>query len=180
MKAQRVIITGEIGAGKTTLCEQIVGLARLKGIQVCGLISPGVFEGGKKVAIKAVDLASNESRILARQRKNEARGPQTKRWAFLEETVRWGNHVLLESVPCELFVLDELGPIEFQRGEGWVQGLMVLDEGRYEMAVVVIRPHFLAQARDRWGGSEVVDLDFNDGKSRLAEQIIAPLWSDKS
>lgn len=74
------------------------------------------------MGINAVNLKNNETQLLAHLWEKETSGPKTKQWAFIEETILWGSEVLAHATPRDLLVLDELGPIEFERGEGWVQG----------------------------------------------------------
>lgn len=171
MKSQRVILTGEIGAGKTTFCSHIANMGRRDGLRVRGVISPGVFEEGQKVGITAVNLKNDQARPLAYLRKEETTGPKTKRWAFVEETIQWGNQVLARAAPCDMLVVDELGPIEFERGEGWVQGLRVIDGGAFQAAIIVIRPHLLDQASARWPTASRVELTPDVDLLGLAKKV---------
>jgi len=63
-------------------------------------------------------------------------------------------------------VVDELGPLEFEEGRGWLTGLAAVDCGAFTAAVVVVRPRLLAEARRRWPGAEVVEVA---GKAGAAE-----------
>lgn len=157
-ETQRWIVTGEIGAGKTLFCMEIVELARREDLSLGGLISPGVFEDGRKVGINVVDLKRQQTRRLANPRKEGVSGPSTKGWSFVEGSVAWGNRMLGEAVPCDILIIDELGPLEFERGEGWVKGLTILDEGDFEVGLVVIRPHLLDQALERWPSAKRIEI----------------------
>ena len=35
------------------------------------------------------------------------------------EVLAWGTRILQQATPCDLLVVDELGPLKFERGEGW-------------------------------------------------------------
>jgi nucleoside-triphosphatase THEP1 len=170
-RTKRWIITGEIGAGKTTFCLQIVELAREADLVLGGLISPGVFVDGRKVGINVVDLKGQQTRCLANPRKEGISGPSTKGWSFVEESVAWGNRVLAQAVPCDVLVIDELGPLEFERGEGWVKGLTILDEGEFQVALVVVRPHLLDQALERWPSSKTVKISPSSDIPHLAREV---------
>lgn len=154
------IITGDRGAGKSTFCEYLVELAGPAGWQVGGILSPAVIEAGQKTGIAAIDLRRGEQRLLAVRR--EAHQPvatlRTNRWSFDADVMAWGNAVLQTAVPCDLLVIDELGPLEFERGEGWPAGLTALDSGNYRWGVVVIRPELLAVARPRWPAAQVISI----------------------
>jgi len=167
---QRVIITGEIGVGKTTFCSRIAELGRQAGLALAGLISPGVFEGGRKVGISVINLKNEETRLLAKPREVKASGPSTKGWSFKEESVQWGNRVLAQTAPCDLLIVDELGPLEFERGEGWVEGLTLIDEGRFGVAFVVVRPYLVPQALERWHAAHTIRITSESDIPHLAKE----------
>lgn len=154
------IITGDRGAGKSTFCQHLVELAGAAGWQPGGLLSPAVVAGGQKTGIAAVDLRSGERRLLAVRRESDQSTAelQTNRWRFDPAVMAWGNEVLQTAVPCDLLVVDELGPLELERGEGWLAGLAALDSGRYRAGVVVIRPELLAIARQSWPDAMVLSI----------------------
>ncbi len=155
---KRIILTGEKGVGKTTLCQRLVEQTQKSGIMIGGLISPAIFGAGQKMGIDVVNLRDNRSRRLAYTHEHITEGPNTKRWAFEQEVVEWGNKVLKESTPCDLLIIDELGPLEFECGSGWQNGFTALDHGEYSLALIVIRPKLLSQALARWPDAEIVEL----------------------
>jgi len=61
----------------------------------------------------------------------------------------WGDDVLAHATPCDLLVVDELGPLELEQGWGWQQAFTVLHEGNFALAVVVVRPELVIQAQLR-------------------------------
>ena len=172
------IVTGEIGTGKSTFCKLAVEQARQTGLHTAGLLSPAVFEDGTKVGIRVVDAARGVSRRLAWLRSAEARTLETKRWSFDPEAVEWGNQVLVEAAPTDLLIIDELGPLEFDRGKGWVEGFRVLDEGNYRAALVVVRPSLVEQARSRWPDAEVIRLAEGDDLERKSRMAVDRILSN--
>lgn len=175
-KSQRLIVSGEIGSGKSTFCQQVAEQGRKSGIKLGGLLSLAVFEAGIKVAIRAVNLRDNQARPLAYLRRSRVAGLSTKRWTFISETVMWGNEVLSRAVPCDLLIVDELGPLEFERGEGWLEGLKAIDGGNYAGALVVIRPSLIKQAQQRWPDADVVKINPEDDLGQRAEQIYSGIF----
>lgn len=153
-----VLITGEIQSGKTNLCLDLYLRARKTGIRVGGVLSPPVIEGGEKIAIDVMDLQSGNTKRLAEVKTQTQTDLETKRWSFFPDAVGWGNKMLMEAVPCELLIVDELGPLEFQRGEGWVNGFSVIESGDYSTALIVIRPSLIDEAARRWNVSRIIDL----------------------
>lgn len=171
------IITGDRGAGKSTFCQHLVELAGPAGWQIGGLLSPAVVEGGQKTGIAVVNLRRGEQRLLAVRRETHqpAAALQTNRWSFNADVMAWGNAVLHTAVPCDLLVVDELGPVEFERSEGWQAGLTALDSGRYRWGVVVIRPELLAVARQRWPEAEIIAIATAANAKTMAHQL-AKKW----
>ncbi len=50
------------------------------------------------------------------------------------------------SFPTEVFVLDELGPLELIHGRGWIDVLTLLRKEKYNIALLVVRPTLLTEA----------------------------------
>lgn len=154
---QLVLVTGERGLGKSTWCTALVAYARLRGHTTQGVLSPAVFDGEDKVGIDLIDLRRDERRRLAVLREPGTNGVVTPRWHFDAGVLNWGDQILSRvSADHDLLVIDELGPLEFNRGEGWQSGLRVLDSGRYQVAFVVVRPELIPQAHARWPHSQIL------------------------
>jgi nucleoside-triphosphatase THEP1 len=162
-----ILLSGESGAGKTRWCLELIDLAKTLKIAVCGLVSPPIFEGNRKIGIDLLDLTSGERRRLAVLRREGAlssdKGPQTEDWQFDEETLDWGNQILsqcshrLQKNP-HLLILDELGPLEFLHGKGLLNALRLIDQRHYTLACVVVRPGLLPMAQQRWAWGQIIAL----------------------
>lgn len=154
------LITGPRGSGKTRLCQRRADEARAAGHDVAGILSPAIFDGGDKVGIAALDLRTGERRLLARRRSpaDPAVLPGTPGWVFDAATLAWADAVLAAATPCDLLVVDELGPLELERAEGWTAALTALDVGNYRAALVVVRRELLSVARARWPAAQVLDV----------------------
>jgi nucleoside-triphosphatase THEP1 len=156
------VVTGPIGIGKTTWCMQLAELAREKGLMVGGILSPPVFKGERKIGIDLINLAEGDRRRLANERNllldGDALELTTRRWVFDPAVFAWGNEVLSTSGLYDLIFIDELGLLEFQRGQGFIAGFTLLDENCFRQAIVVIRPGLLNFARNRWKIDRIIDL----------------------
>lgn len=166
------LLTGPSGSGKTTWCLSLVEHARQNEILRAGLVSPPVFENGQRTGIDLLDIESEARARLANRRTAEipsdsasTQPPQTSKivtldWQFNLETLEKGNETLArlsarlealeENSPKTLVVLDELGPLELVRRQGWVAGVDLITRRKYHLAFVVIRPGLLLQALDLW------------------------------
>lgn len=156
---QILIVTGLSGAGKTTWCTQLARLAEEKGMQVKGVLSPGVYKGERKVAINARAIESGETRQLATLQDRETSELSTPRWRFKPETVAWMNDLLENIKTSDLIIIDEVGPLELLRRKGLTAGMHLVDEENYRVACVVVRSSLVPKALQRWPGAVVVSGD---------------------
>jgi len=175
-----IILTGDIQSGKTSLCRELAQKAKEEGIQIAGLLSPAVFYEGKKIGIDVINLKNWEQRHLAVWKEKDQTEVEPRHWSFDPAIVQWGNQALINAVPCDLLVVDELGPLEFEQGEGWIAGLAAVDSGSYQSALVVIRPSLLKMAGQRWEISQVFDLDDPRYKTLSGEDLFSSLQIQKT
>ncbi|MBN2044938.1 MAG: hypothetical protein JW757_07970 [Anaerolineales bacterium] len=170
MAGRRVILTGLPGSGKSALCQAVVRRADEAGLDLQGVLSPPVFENGVKIGIDLLDLGSRERHQLAvlRQEALEPASLTTQRWTFDPQIIEIGEQILASSTPCELLVVDELGPLEFERGEGWLAGLTAVDSSDFQAALVVVRPSLVEIALKRWPDAQTIEIE-------SAEQVPARL-----
>jgi hypothetical protein len=154
-----ILISGPSGSGKTCWCMSLVERARCSNIQVAGLVSPAVMHGNVKIGIDLVDLQNNVRRNLAVRRGKEDGGKTTDDWLFDDSTLEWANALLARSYECPLFILDELGPLELERGIGLTNGMKLMAGRAYRLACAVVRPSLLEKARALWPWAEILRVD---------------------
>jgi nucleoside-triphosphatase THEP1 len=159
------LLTAEIGAGKTTFCAALAQQGLAAGWDVAGILCPPAFENGIKTGFSAQNLRTGETRPLAVSVSSDLR-PLTfdlslGNWLFSPSTLAWGNEVLATALPCDLFIVDELGPLELIRGEGWINALEALRQPTYKFGVVVIRPSLLETAQKIFLETQVLSMPKN-------------------
>lgn len=166
-------ISGEVGAGKTILCAALVKEFTKLGWQISGLRSPAIMEAGFKTGIAVENLASKEVRKLAVRAMNpNALKDEPFHWTFDPLVLDWGNQVLKHVVPTDLLVVDEIGPLEMKRGEGWVNAFDALDSRQYRQAILVMRPKLLSIAQARWPWGQTILIESVDQVSDIKEECI--------
>lgn len=153
---QLIIVTGLSGAGKTTWCKNLVENAKTNGYNLEGILSPGIFQGKRKIGIEVLDLHTGEKKPLAKLREEGRSEISTPRWVFDPQSLDWANQRLKNGSGSDLLVIDELGPLEFLRNEGLLAGLDRLDQGDFYVACVVVRSSLLQKAIERWPDAYVV------------------------
>lgn len=157
-KPRLLLVTGPRGAGKTLWCMDLVRRAHVRGLNLCGLISPAIFLNDKKIGIGLKDLKTGEQHRLAYRKGDEDGDIQTQDWQMVAETMEWGNSVLERIESCDLLVLDEIGPFELDHGIGFIAGLDIIENTKDFPCAVVIRPSLIEKALARWSWAEVIDL----------------------
>jgi nucleoside-triphosphatase THEP1 len=152
---QLLLVNGPSGAGKTLWCLALVEQARLQGLEVAGLVSPAVFADGIKTRIDLLDLRSGERRPLAVPRGSGQDGLVVGNWRFDPAAFLWGDDRLASIDSCQVLVLDELGPLEFERRTGLLRAFHLLAARRYQLACVGLRPSLLPAALQKWSWARV-------------------------
>ena len=174
------MLTGEHGSGKTSVCAQVVADARARGLDVAGIIT-GRSGPEPDASREVVDVRSGSRRLFgARTVKAEAGAvssadftsdPLTPRWKYGSEVFTWASEVLAGATPCDLLLVDEVGPLELLGRRGWVSALDVLRGGDFRAALVVCRPTLTDALEDAiqrpLAGSFEADLEKIDGLSAL-------------
>lgn len=141
-------LSAPIGAGKTTFCGALVDAARAAGWRVGGLISPGIFEDGIKTGIAVENLRTGERRTLARLSPDPDHDLAVgHRWFFSSAVMAWAATEFDRQSADDLYVVDELGPLEIRRGLGWTAALTALQNNPYRHGLVVIRPDLVEEAQ---------------------------------
>jgi nucleoside-triphosphatase THEP1 len=169
--SQVILLSGPRGAGKTTVLQKALVTIKTSDTDVAGILSVPVEEAGEKIAIDGIDLRSGISHRLAIRNSGASGQWITRQWQFDADAMQWADHVLEASTPCDLLIIDELGVLEFERAQGWLAGLKAIDNGRFRVAIVVIRPELLEKAQKRWASAEVINISLNN-RSACLETLI--------
>lgn len=153
------MVTGPRQVGKSSFCRGLAEVARQAGWEVAGLFCPVQIEQGTRTGILAEDLRTGESHRLASIYRQSPEDIPFGDWYFDPQTLEWGNRILENSPPCDLLIVDELGPLEFTHQMGWWTALEILPRGEYRVALVVIRPELQSAARNLFDFSEIIQID---------------------
>jgi nucleoside-triphosphatase THEP1 len=139
-----IILSGEENVGKSTLCRQITDYAKTRKIMVSGILSELETVKGQKKAINSFDIKSDEKINLAVYSPGWDKEKKDRKWKFNREAIKWGNRALRNSVPTDLLIIDEIGYLELEKGEGWKECFSVLEGNQYHLAIIVIRLELLS------------------------------------
>ncbi len=176
-KPSILIISGTRASGKTTFCTLVAKILRSNGWDVAGLLSLPVIKHGEQIAKDAFDIRSKVCRRLASINfQDEATTEvQIGRWIFDTKTLAWCNIVFQSSVPCDFLVIDEIGPLEFNQRQGFVEALTALDSGEFKFAMAVVRPELTSVALERWPTAKILELTDPEYGEQQAIQLAAEM-----
>lgn len=142
-----VLVSGDRRAGKTTLLLAAREAAQAVNLSVGGMLSIARFEDGEKIGIDVMNAASGERRSLA-VFASEPGGPiHAGHYSFDPAGMAAGFDYARAGHTADLFIVDELGPLELRRGEGWAPVLPMIRAREFGVALVVVRPELLDAAR---------------------------------
>ena len=147
----------------------MVRAAQQSAWQVAGLLSLPKYAGSEKISIWAQDLHCEEKRLLASVQRKDENDLVFGKWFFNRQTLVWGKDVLKASIPCDLLVVDELGPIELRLSQGWTNALDVILTGQFHLALVVIRPELVELVQPFLNFNQVISFSKVD---EVAEKVL--------
>jgi nucleoside-triphosphatase len=143
-----VVLTGESGCGKTTLCARVVASLKARGLDVAGVLTLPRPANGGKVGMDVEDVRTGQRCALA-ERAATGEGTANLAWQFDAAGLARGAQILRDATPCDVLVVDELGPLELIRNEGWIVAIDILQTGHYRTALVVVRPGLVENVQAR-------------------------------
>ena len=149
-KSNVIIITGEIGSGKTSLISGISVRLKESGILAGGIIAPAVFEGDQKTGYKIIDI-SNYSEMQLSQI-NEIDGmARVGKYFFFPEAIEFGRDALTvaNNQHLKIVLIDEIGAWELQ-GQGWAGSLNELIINCNMPLIITVRKSFLDLVIENW------------------------------
>jgi nucleoside-triphosphatase THEP1 len=172
------LITGGRNAGKTYFCETVVAAAHKRGWTTRGVLTRAVVTPQERQALEVQDVNTAERRILAYRREaSETVHSGNSHWAIAQTGLDWANQLFQSSGPCDLLVIDEIGTLEFERGEGLQTAFAALSTGHFRTALVVFRPDYLLDALTRWPEARLIEIETHDEAEEKAQVFCEELFN---
>ncbi|MBM4467484.1 MAG: DUF2478 domain-containing protein [Chloroflexi bacterium] len=146
-----VLLTGKRQVGKTTVCKHVAELARERGYDPAGVLTPALLdEDGLPVAYHVLMVSDGEQRLLARA-DGDLGGPRTSRYSFDADVFSWVMGKLRGAISqgCDLLIVDEIGPLELEQGKGLAPILSDLSASGLPPLLLVVRPELIERLQRR-------------------------------
>ncbi len=107
----RIAVTGQPGAGKTTLVERVLAAVPLK---AGGMVTKEIRKVGRRVGFSVIDIGSGQEGVLAHMHLTQ--GPRLGRYQVnLKDLEEIGAAAIERAIQeCQLVVVDEVGPMELK------------------------------------------------------------------
>ncbi|MGC9469337.1 MAG: nucleoside-triphosphatase [Anaerolineae bacterium] len=136
-----ILITGQRQVGKSTALQQALLRSQEAGLQVSGLLTQRVGPHDLMVT----ELHTGATYPLTDPFEDRPGSP-TRQFAMNAQAFARSRRALEASFPTQLFVLDEVGPLELRHHQGWWSVFGLLRCREYDQAVIVVRPELLGEA----------------------------------
>jgi nucleoside-triphosphatase THEP1 len=136
-----VLLTGNRQIGKSTACVSLVNMLRQTDLKVSGLIT--LRTGPDDLAVHEVNSGNTYPLTLPL---NSNTGLLVGHFRFSTEALARSDRALDACFPTQVFILDEIGPMELLYGQGWIRAITLLRHRKYRIAFIVVRPELLVPA----------------------------------
>lgn len=157
-----IIITGDVGAGKTTFVEALTKLLIHNEFKINGFTAPGIFSDGTKKGFFLRDLSSHHTYPLASKTEKDG-WIRYGHYYFDTGVIRIGNELLVQTCPdkTDLVVIDEVGPLEMS-DQGWAPAVDFLCREIRIPQLWVVRKSLVKKASRKWNVGDVYVFDIKE------------------
>jgi nucleoside-triphosphatase THEP1 len=179
-----ILLTGARRVGKSTVCQRLVEEGRRRGKRIGGFISPALFnQQGEKTGAYLQDLRTGEMRLqYSTGAAGEQAGPRVGPFVMDPEVLRWGMQLVEEALRAgdDLVIIDEIGPLELLRGEGFAPLLDTVGDYPNARVLIVVRPELVEALQERLAGTAHAPIwrvkVTLDNRNALPEELAGRLW----
>jgi nucleoside-triphosphatase THEP1 len=174
LKKPVFIITGAVGAGKTSTVKHLAEKLALNGIKFSGLWAEKTGTVEETTGYMLVDAVSREKRLfLDKSEGNDKIGCFT----LCADTLEWGRSLLLKALQSdnEVVIIDEAGLYEIEQNNGWHTFIEQFAQSRKHHPVITVREQFLDKLKEKYFPENTEVFNVTDGPEKIAEEIIQKL-----
>lgn len=160
-----IIISGEIGEGKTTVLSDLVAALKAGGTNPGGILAPRIIENGITTGYDILDIKSGMRIPFLRLTHPEKAGPE--KFTLYDEGYQAGLQALDpdNNIKSEVVIVDEAGPLEL-RGEGWSGRISELLEKKNITVIVAVRKALVRKVKEKYGINDATVFHQDDNTDR--------------
>ena len=162
-----IVLTGETGSGKTTVCLKILENLKLKNLSFGGVLTPGNFDGSREI----IDVCTGEKLPFCRLRPF-SEGAAIGKYFFNEDAFDFGIKAVSHSIDEQSAVtfIDELGPLELS-GSGFAGIFRKLNTSAIKNLLLVVRLAILDRMAEKFDFYFRIFETTDKNRECLAEEI---------
>lgn len=171
-KTPVIIITGDIGQGKTTFTQKVVNQLQAQNVAVTGFLSLGINEHGTRAGFNLLSLDDGGSGQLCTTQKRPE-WLSFGRYFFNPAGLELGDSLLQpeKTAGKDIVVIDEVGPLEINK-LGWTRGIERLLAGTALLQCWVVRRSLLQQIARKWDVGTVYVFDITqDSEEDVVKKV---------
>ena len=178
-----VLLTGTRQVGKTSVCQAVAELARARGHDIQGVLSPALHcydENSAKVGFEALDAGSGQRWLLAHTEQG-LDGPRIGPYVFDAAGLARAIEVLERACHATdgLLLVDEIGPLELERSQGFAPILDRLPLQGPGHVLIIVRPALLPALRRRLSRADFSIYTVTEhNREILPGHIVREFWPD--
>jgi nucleoside-triphosphatase THEP1 len=166
-----IIISGEIGVGKTSVCRKLAEIIQNKGHSCGGILTYKASDKGVIKGIIIEDIKSGQTETLA-STSHDYSGPRTARYCFNPRGIEFGIKAIGEGASASTLIVDEIGYLELD-GKGFVRALELANIINH--CVLVIRSELLPRFLVHFSTKPLIFETTLANRNRLPEEIASAL-----
>ncbi len=163
------IVTGNVGAGKTTLIKSLINQLKNEGVSVGGFYQKRIVNGDDTIGYDLVEISSGKHFEFLRTSGAEMDSRVGK--YFIRNGVFTSGNSILNNAKEPVVFVDEIGKMEI-RNEGWASTFHKLLEKNNSIIIASFRKELLKELQNHFQltNSQVFDID-NEESGYLFKQL---------
>ena len=149
---RRIILTGAVQCGKSTLAEKLIGRLKTKDIPIAGILARGLWKDNQREGFDLVNVQTGQVTPLARRTADlKTQNSDEIPFFFFEQGVAAGYDALSVAA-CKnaaIILVDEVGKLE-AKGLGWASCLSPLLTLSRALHIWIVRENLVRQICRIW------------------------------
>jgi nucleoside-triphosphatase THEP1 len=149
---RRIILTGAVQSGKSTLAEKLIHRLKEKNITMAGILARGLWKNNQREGFDLVNIRTGKVTPLARRSAELATQNSDKiLFSFFEQGVTAGYDALnvARCKTASIILVDEIGKLE-AKGLGWASCLSPLLTLSRALHIWIVRENLIRQICRIW------------------------------